>query len=54
MQFNLLYRGRKLNIQLTHEKSRGELGSGDAVFLKLKEKEYHLEAGKGSIYEEEI
>ena len=54
MQFNLLYRGRKLNIQLTHEKTRVELVSGDAVFLKLNEKEIHLEAGKGSIYEEEI
>ncbi|MFR6466930.1 MAG: glycosyl hydrolase family 65 protein [Ruminococcus sp.] len=37
MQFNLLYRGRKLNIQLTHEKTRVELVSGDAVFLKLNE-----------------
>ena len=51
---NLLYRGRKLNIQLHMKKTRVELVSGDAVFLKLNEKEIHLEAGKGSIYEEEI
>ena len=54
MQFNLLYRGRKLNIQLTHEKTRIELVSGDAVSLRLNEKEIHLDAGKGSVYEEEI
>ena len=54
MQFYLLYRGRKLKIQLTHEKTRVELAAGDAVTLKLNEKEIHLEPGEGSVYEEEI
>ena len=54
MQFNFLYRGRKLNIQLTHEKTRVELAAGDAVTLKLNEKEIYLEQGEGSVYEEEI
>ena len=54
MQFNFLYRGRKLNIQLTHEKTRVELAAGDAVTLKLNEKEIYLEQGEGSVYGEEI
>ena len=54
MQFNLLYRGSRLNIQLTHEKTRIELVSGEAVSLRINEKEIRLDTGKGSVYGEEI
>ena len=52
MQFHILYRGRKLNIQLTHEKTRIELAAGEPLSLCLNDKEIHLEEGKA--YEEEI
>ena len=54
MQFHILYRGRKLKIQLSHEKTRVELVSGDAVSLWINEKEVHLDGGKETVYEEEI